>query len=199
MFQVMNRCSNHTKKVNPLIDLVVNMPLFRKFTGQYCACAIFHPWGKKYRINYKGQIFKRSLAMQCLTKPGSKSFSICPTILSKHHLLWTVLWKYTEEKKKSIYLLKTTNQRRDLEVQRFVSFEYLALKVYIRKKEHRIAFPIPIPFYMLQIKITYFQKFLKISVETLTNISAWKRWFASRYGSFSPVGPVQTKLTFPFS
>ena len=80
--------------------------------------------------------------------------------------MWTVLWKYTEEKKKSIYLLKTTNQRRDLEVQRFVSFEYLALKVYITKKEHRIAFPIPIPFYMLQIKITYFQKFLKISVET---------------------------------
>ena len=195
----MNRCSNHTKKVNPLIDLVVNMPLFRKFTGQNCDCAIFHPWGKKYRINYKGQIFKRSLAMQCLTKPRSKSFSICPTILSKHHLLWTVLWKDTEEKKKSIYLLKTTNQRRDLEVQRFVSFEYLALKVYITKKEHRIAFPIPIPFYMLQIKITYFQKFLKISVETLTNISAWKRWFASRYGSFWPVGPVQTKLTFPFS
>ena len=116
----MNRCSNHTKHVNPLIDLVVNIPLFRKFTGQNCDCAIFHPWGKKYRINYKGQIFKRSLAMQCLTKPRSKSFSICQTILSKHHLLWTVLWKHTEEKKTSIYLLKTTNQRRDLEVQRFV-------------------------------------------------------------------------------
>ena len=57
--------------------------------------------------------------MQCLTKPRSKSFSICPTILSKHHLLWTVLWKHTEEKK-SIYLLKTINQRRDLEVQRFI-------------------------------------------------------------------------------
>ena len=58
--------------------------------------------------------------MQCSTKPRSKSFSICPTILSKHHLLWTVLWKHTEEKKKRIYLLKTTNQRRDLEFQRFV-------------------------------------------------------------------------------
>ena len=37
-----------------------------------------------------GQLFKSSLA-PCLTKPRSKPFSICPTVLSKHHLLSTVL------------------------------------------------------------------------------------------------------------
>ena len=41
-----------------------------------------------------------------LTKPHSKSFSICPTILSKHHLLWTVLWKHLEKTGKAFIFLK---------------------------------------------------------------------------------------------
>ena len=106
-----NRCSNLTKRVNPLIDLVVNMPRFRKFTGHNYDCAIFHPWFKKYGINYKGQIFKRSLAMQCLTKPLSKSFSICQTILSKHHLLWKILWKHIETRKAFIFLNNLSKKR----------------------------------------------------------------------------------------
>ena len=36
----------------------------------------------------------------------SKSFSICPTILSKRHLLWTVLWKHKEKTRKTFIFLK---------------------------------------------------------------------------------------------
>ena len=56
---------------------------------------------------------------QCLTKPHSKAFSICPTILSKHYLSWTVLWKQIEKTRKA-FISSKNHQRRDLEVQRFV-------------------------------------------------------------------------------
>ena len=40
-----------------------------------------------------GEFFERSLN-QCLTKPRSKSFSVCPTFWSKHHLSWTISLKH---------------------------------------------------------------------------------------------------------
>ena len=65
-------------------------------------------------MNTLGQ---RSLARLLLR---SKSFSICPTILSKHHLLYTVLWKHIEKTWKALIFLKQpTKEDWDLEVQIF--------------------------------------------------------------------------------
>ena len=68
-------------------------------------------------MNTLGQISKRSLAGLL---PRSKSFSICPTILSQHYLLYTVLWKHIEKTWKAfIFLKQPTKEDWFLEVQRF--------------------------------------------------------------------------------
>ena len=45
-------------------------------------------------------------------KTAFLSFSVCPTILSKHHLLWTVLWKHIEKTRKAFMFLKQPTSNR---------------------------------------------------------------------------------------
>ena len=66
--------------------------------SHFCDPVMFKPWTQwaKYL----------NVVSQCLTKPRFKSFPICPTILSKHHLLWTVFWKHIEKTRKTFIFLK---------------------------------------------------------------------------------------------
>ena len=48
-------------------------------------------------LKIKGPVILKAEFSQCLTKPRSKPFSVCRTLLGKHHLSWTVsLQHYTE-------------------------------------------------------------------------------------------------------
>ena len=49
---------------------------------------LYPPW-----LQHIGSVIWTELS-QCLTKPRSKPFSVCGTLLWKRHLLWTVSWKH---------------------------------------------------------------------------------------------------------